>query len=230
MQIPQIIHQVWEGKTTPLPDFLCKLGKSWRDKNPDWEYVYWDKARMDSFVHEYYPFYMDIYNKFPYDVMRWDVIRYMILYKIGGLYVDFDYECLEPIEPILGEWNCCLGLEPQQHGDLFNRKQVLGNALMASVAKNSFFLNVLEYIFSQKESDISNRFFYVLNTTGPFMLTDVYDLYYDKENIYLIPEEYVSPFTKNDVMLYMNDLVDEDVLDKKLDKAVAVHYFFGTWY
>ncbi len=22
--------------------------------------------------------------------MRWDVIRYMILYKIGGLYVDFD--------------------------------------------------------------------------------------------------------------------------------------------
>lgn len=76
MQIPKIIHQVWEGKTTPLPDFLCKLGKSWRDKNPDWEY----------------------------DVMRWDVIRYMILYKIGGLYVDFDYECLEPIEPILGEW------------------------------------------------------------------------------------------------------------------------------
>lgn len=62
------------------------------------------------------------------------------------------------------------------------------------------------------------------------MLTDVYDFYYDKENIYLIPEEYVSPFTKNDVMLYMNDLVDEDVLDKKLDKAVAVHYFFGTWY
>lgn len=63
MQIPKIIHQVWEGKTTPLPDFLCKLGKSWRDKNPDWEYVYWDKARMDSFVHGYYPFYMDIYNK-----------------------------------------------------------------------------------------------------------------------------------------------------------------------
>ena len=39
MQIPKIIHQVWEGKTTPLPDFLCKLGKSWRDKNPDWEYI-----------------------------------------------------------------------------------------------------------------------------------------------------------------------------------------------
>ena len=121
MQIPKIIHQVWEGKTTPLPDFLCKLGKSWRDKNPDWEYVYWDKARMDSFVHEYYPFYMDIYNKFPYDVMRWDVIRYMILYKIGGLYVDFDYECsLKKQGAILrneemaknfgkGTYRCCCG-------------------------------------------------------------------------------------------------------------------------
>lgn len=230
MQIPKIIHQVWEGNTIPLPDFLYELGKSWRNKHPDWEYIYWDKARMDSFVHDYYPFYMDIYNKFPYDVMRWDVIRYMILYKIGGLYVDFDYECLESIEPILGEWNCCLGLEPQQHGDLFNRKQVLGNALMASVAKNSFLKNVLEHVFSQRTNDVSNRFFYVLNATGPFMLTDVYDVYDDKENIYLIPEEYVSPFTKNDVVLYMNDLVDEDVLEKKLDKAVAVHYFFGTWY
>lgn len=230
MQIPKIIHQVWEGNTIPLPDFLYELGKSWRNKHPDWEYIYWDKVRMDSFVHDYYPFYMDIYNKFPYDVMRWDVIRYMILYKIGGLYVDFDYECLESIEPILGEWNCCLGLEPQQHGDLFNRKQVLGNALMASVAKNSFLKNVLEHVFSQRTNDVSNRFFYVLNTTGPFMLTDVYDVYDDKENIYLIPEEYVSPFTKNDVVLYMNDLVDEDVLEKKLDKAVAVHYFFGTWY
>ena len=121
MQIPKIIHQVWEGKTTPLPDFLCKLGKSWRDKNPDWEYVYWDKARMDSFVHEYYPFYMDIYNKFPYDVMRWDVIRYMILYKIGGLYVDFDYECSlkkqgailsnEEMAKIFGKgtYRCCCG-------------------------------------------------------------------------------------------------------------------------
>lgn len=159
--------------------------------------------------------------------MRWDVIRYMILYKIGGLYVDFDYECLESIEPVLGEWNCCLGLEPRQHGNLFHRKQVLGNALMASVVENHFFKNVLEYVFSQKANDISNRFFYVLNTTDPFMLTDIYDLYDDKENIYLIPEEYVSPFTKNDVVLYMNDLIDEEVLEQKLDKAVAVHYF---WY
>ena len=70
---------------------------------------------------EYYPFYMDIYNKFPYDVMRWDVIRYMILYKIGGLYVDFDYECSlkkqgailsnEEMAKIFGKgtYRCCCG-------------------------------------------------------------------------------------------------------------------------
>ena len=59
--------------------------------------------------------------KFPYDVMRWDVIRYMILYKIGGLYVDFDYECSlkkqgailsnEEMAKIFGKgtYRCCCG-------------------------------------------------------------------------------------------------------------------------
>lgn len=50
MQIPKIIHQVWEGKKEPLPDFLRKLGDTWRSNHPDWEYVYWDKERMEVFV------------------------------------------------------------------------------------------------------------------------------------------------------------------------------------
>ena len=53
--------------------------------------------------------------------MRWDVIQKMILYKIGGLYVDFDYECSlkkqgailsnEEMAKIFGKgtYRCCCG-------------------------------------------------------------------------------------------------------------------------
>ena len=30
--------------------------------------------------------------------MRADVIRYLIMYKIGGVYLDLDYEVLKPFE------------------------------------------------------------------------------------------------------------------------------------
>ena len=31
-----------------------------------------------------------------------------------GIYVDFDYECISPIEEILKE-KCCFAMEPKEH-------------------------------------------------------------------------------------------------------------------
>ncbi|WP_246867052.1 glycosyltransferase [Parabacteroides distasonis] len=31
-------------------------------------------------------------------MQRWDAIRYLILYRMGGMYVDFDYQSLERME------------------------------------------------------------------------------------------------------------------------------------
>lgn len=229
IQIPKIIHQIWEGRREPLPEFLAQLGQTWQVKNPDWQYQFWDDDRMTTFVKEYYPQYWSMYEGFPYDVQRWDAIRYMILYKHGGLYVDFDYECLEPFNGLLDGQTCCIGLEPRMHAGLFNREQLLGNALMASIAGTPFMGRIIEYLFSLKRDDVYNKFSYVLNTTGPFMLTDVYDQYADKDTIYLIPEELISPFSKGEVILYRNGMANEDLLEKKLENAIAIHYFLGTW-
>ena len=47
MTIPKIIHQVWEGRTEPsMPARLQILVRTWKEKNPDWEYRLWNKHTL----------------------------------------------------------------------------------------------------------------------------------------------------------------------------------------
>lgn len=39
---------------------------------------------MRELVINSFPEYENLYNSLPRDVQRWDIIRYMILYKYGG--------------------------------------------------------------------------------------------------------------------------------------------------
>ncbi|MCD7849946.1 MAG: hypothetical protein LUH63_09535 [Parabacteroides sp.] len=205
------------------------MGQTWQVNHPSWEYMYWNKERMDTFVETYYPSYMDAYNKFPYDVMRWDVIRYMILYKIGGLYVDFDYECLHSLDDLLSHNSCYLGMESKEHAALWQKKYIVGNALMASTSFHLLIRELLETSFMQSIYDRRHKGQYVMNVTGPCMVTRVYNNFQDKSSASLLDSEIVSPFTQNEVIDYMNGQANEEFLEKKLEKAYSVHYYYGTW-
>jgi mannosyltransferase OCH1-like enzyme len=100
-KIPKIIHQIWSGIDESLPEHFKILGETWKEHHPAWKYEFWDNDRMNIFVRENYPNYWDAYNRFLYNVQRWDAIRYLILDRIGGMYVDFDYESLEPLDMLL---------------------------------------------------------------------------------------------------------------------------------
>jgi mannosyltransferase OCH1-like enzyme len=227
MIIPKIIHQIWEEKT-PLPDVFVEFAKTWKEFNPSWEYVFWDKTKMNNFIQENYPDYISILEKYKYDVQRWDVIRYLILYKLGGVYVDFDYECLESLDNLLHDKDCCFGLEPEEHAKIFQKRIIISNAFIAIKPKHPFMKQILEMVkFSSSVSE--EKLIYVLETTGPHMLTNLYERCPMKESISLIPSEIISPLTKMDVINYLNGMIDEGLIEKKIQKAVAIHYFWGSW-
>lgn len=75
----------------------------------------------------------------------------------------------------------------------------------------------------------SSKFQDVLRSTGPLMLTHLYEKFDKKELVELFPPELVSPWSQNEVRMYVSDVADEDYLDKKLEKAIAIHYFGGLW-
>lgn len=232
--IPKIIHQIWSGTKEPLPAFFHNLGETWKEFHPKWQYEFWDNNRMISFVREFYPQYEDLYNRYPYDIPRWDVIRYLILYKTGGMYVDFDYECLENIEPLLEGKTCAFAMEPEMHAKVFNKAIAFNNALMASVPAHPFIKEIIEKVFSNEtfQYNTTNKMICVLNTTGPWMLERLYSEFNDKDSIYLIPAKFVSPFDADETDILTKGSQSkslEEELERKLQEAYAIHYFFGTW-
>jgi len=227
--IPKIIHQIWEGREDPLSDFYQQLGETWKEHHPDWKYEVWGGDRMENFVKNHYPDFVDIYFNYKYSVHRWDVIRYLILYKIGGMYVDFDYECFESFDRYLTEGKCYFAMEPENHCRAFGKDIYFNNALMATPPEHPFFKAIIEHIQITPIRYTKNKTLDVLSSTGPLMLTNLYEKFENKTDIHLFSAEQVSPWTQNEVRNYKNDTANEEILEKKLEKAIAIHYFWGSW-
>lgn len=96
--IPRILHQMWIGPKLPPTEMM----ETWRNMYPDWEYMFWDEARLAECFPE------GLVNQAQYDAMpeyngKCDIARYEILRKYGGFFVDADAICLRPIDDHLLE-------------------------------------------------------------------------------------------------------------------------------
>lgn len=236
-RIPRLIHQVWSDKVIPIPEVFENFADTWKTNNSEWEYKLWGQADMDNFIALFYPELLPKYESFPYDIQRWDAIRYLILDKLGGVYVDIDSECLKPIDELIGEHECCFSLEPKEHCMSLSKDIYFNNAFIGVIPKHPFIQKVINRVFSSCETqeelflkydNMDQKLFDVLTTTGPLMLTDVYTHYENKSEIYLIPPKYASPFSKSDTQ----DLLENrnlEQLNEKLQDAYLVHYFTSIW-
>jgi len=81
------------------------------------------------------------------NVQRWDAIRYLILDKIGDMYVDFDYESIMPMDDLLKGKTCCFALEKDF---ISNHFRIFNNALMISVPKHPFMRRIVKFPFCKK--------------------------------------------------------------------------------
>ena len=93
--IPKIIHQTW--KNSSLPDNIRSYTNRVKRLHPQWDYVLWTDEENEKLVRTHYPAYLHTYKTFPKNIIRADIIRYLILHRHGGLYLDLDYEMLKPL-------------------------------------------------------------------------------------------------------------------------------------
>ena len=232
LKIPKIIHQIWSDKYRSLPVELSVLSNTWREKHSDWEYICWNEEMMDVFVKNEYPDYYNIYRSLPFDMQRWDSVRFLILYKIGGVHIDFDYECLENIAPILSDHSCCIALEPQTHCIAYGVKHFLNSAFLASTPSHSFLDAVISKIFSVETLSFNtqNKARCIMYTTGPLMLSNLYENLsnIDQDDIYLLPAKYITPFDAIQIKQVRAGIVNQE-LENCLKDAYAVHYFTNLW-
>ena len=162
--IPRIIHQTW--KNSDIPEPYHSYQQSVREQHPDWEHRLWTDADNRAFIAEEYPEFLPTYDGYSHEIERVDAVRYFILLKFGGVYLDLDMECLKPLDGLLSEDNTAyfgqLALPTIDNC-------VTGNAFMAAPAAHPLFAYITKQLPRVIKSDITHAD--VLDNTGPYMLS-----------------------------------------------------------
>lgn len=104
MAIPKIIHQTY--KTKELPDQIALIVTELRQKNPDWEYRFYDDEEVLSYIKAHDDGrLLDAYNRINpvYGAAKADLFRYLVLYHEGGVYLDIKSTCIYPLSEVLND-------------------------------------------------------------------------------------------------------------------------------
>lgn len=218
--IPSILHHTYSSLNIPPPftDYIRK----WKILNPELKQIIWTDEQNYEFVKKCYPKYLEPYLNLKFKIQRIDLVRYMYLHKFGGIYADIDLEPLKTIRPLLNEDNVILVLEPQKNA--LNKKFLISNYWMASVANSHFMLEVIETA-TQNFNYTNNYKLDVLNSTGCLMLNKVYLNYLNKKPI-LLQSELFSPLTHKEI-IYKRQF---NISIQANSDTYAIHHFAGSWW
>lgn len=228
LRIPKIIHQTW--KNEHLPRTLQVFSQTWRDLLPGWEYKLWTDEMNREFVRSNYPAFLKKFDTYPKDIQRADAIRYLLLQTYGGLYVDLDFECLKPEFPLLLEdADFVAGKEPCDHARRYGREHIICNALMASVPNHPFLEHVIARMTSHPHGWDVRHGRDILDSTGPFLLTDAYKDFKSKKGIRIVEANDLYPIRLGESIHIMQNCVPEE-MQRRINAAYAIHYFYGTWW
>lgn len=129
-KIPYTIIQTM--KTTRVPIDMYNAAMSWVEKNPEYDYEFFDNERCEKFLKENYPpTVYHCFNMIYLGAAKADLFRWAYLNIKGGVYLDIDSKAILPIRNFLKEDDQFLVRSRGLPGNKFR----LNHALLASIPK-----------------------------------------------------------------------------------------------
>lgn len=213
--IPRQIFKIWVGNN-PLPDIFKKYTDTWQKAqclivpvdNSDVELCYFE-TRSE-------------FLKWAYDNQKWALVnhylRYWLLYKNGGIYMDLDVEVIQKI-PMFSN-SVHIGMESERW---------INNCFMAAPANHIFFEDCLDFM-----DNINRDIPEIELETGPRLVTNMIQKYsewkphlmkskglyeYGDSFVTIYPERYFSPHR-----WYENFVTSEITPD-----TITVHHYLHSW-
>lgn len=159
--IPKIIHQTWKNET--IPEKWVEPQKTCVDLHPDYEYMLWTDKSSRDFIQLEYPWFLDQFDSYKFNIERADAIRYFILAHYGGVYIDLDDGCNRKLDPLLSY-------------NAFVRKTKptgISNDIMGAVPQHPFFKEVLLNL-KPMARNWHMPYLTVMASTGPLFLSLVW--------------------------------------------------------
>ena len=179
IKIPRNIFQTWSTKNISAE--FNSLSETWTNLNPNYAYFLYDDYLCDEFIKKHFD--NRVYNSYVRLIpgaFKADLWRYCILYIYGGVYVDMDTICMNPIDTFLNEnieFMTPIDLNPPNYNTGTHN---LFNAFIASIPKHPILLDCIYRIVYHVENNIvplSN-----LDFTGPGILGRAVNIFLQNES------------------------------------------------
>ncbi|MGC2310855.1 MAG: glycosyltransferase [Candidatus Babeliaceae bacterium] len=205
IKIPRIIHQIWIQGNPPAE--FTYVSDSWQKYHPSWRYVLWTDKEIKKL--KYLPH--DLYDAAVNYGEKSDIARYAILYEYGGLYADFDEECLQACDALHYRYDFYIGIQPLDT----NTVQV-GIGIIGAVPGHP----LLKYVIDSLHN--AHHIPQIVAKTGPIFFTYVFcSVIFNISGINIaLPASYFYPrgYTQN---------ADKRIWQKP--ESLAVHHWAGSW-
>lgn len=219
-RIPKIVHQIWLGGEVP-EDYILWMS-TWMNME-GWEYKLWRDRDVEKFsLHN-----RELYENAKDYGEKADILRYEILFREGGLYVDVDFENVNPelFNQLNKAFDFYAGLEPMEHRQPVN-SPIVGNAIIASIPGHP----ILERVILDMNSHYNqNETKWAVVATGPVYFTKKINEYIrlpDETYINIIlPPTFFFPLTHSEVRTNVRN----NFLKFIKPETAAIHYWSGSW-
>jgi glycosyltransferase involved in cell wall biosynthesis len=182
--IPKRIIQT--AKEPPQSKPLRAMVSNLRLLNPDFEYLFFDDAKVEKLIDSDFPQYRPVFDSFPYRIQRYDFFRYLAVFHYGGFYFDLDVLSVSGLAPLL-DYGCVFTFEGLTYSSFlrsqYNMDWEIGNYAFGAAPGHPFIGAIIENcVRAQRDPAwvapmmrglprLSRAEFYVLYTTGPGLVT-----------------------------------------------------------
>ncbi|PAA94465.1 hypothetical protein BOX15_Mlig009909g1 [Macrostomum lignano] len=201
--IPPIRHLLWINESVSA--YFAEQLKTWRRVHPDWTVVLWRDQDLDPFVKKHFPEALPRFMELAsHTIMQVDMVRYMLLFKYGGVYADLDYSLIASLDDHR-RFYAVVTREPEAHSLQYFKFQwppiILANpAFLMAAPGHSFYrhcINELRTVPFARGRPLS--------FAGPFGLTEILERYNAAfpvansplETVYIPPSYSFYPYEGN---------------------------------
>jgi glycosyltransferase involved in cell wall biosynthesis len=161
--IPHAFHRIWLGGG-PMPDEFVRYGKSWLRLNPGWEMRTWTDDTLPEIVNR------AEFDRFGDNLSgKTDVLRYELLWRFGGVYLDTDFEALKPLGDLFDGLN---------HFAADEAPGVPGTAILGSAPESALYRHLVEAL----PASVREHSNYLEQSGPPFLAREI-DRYFGADRL-----------------------------------------------
>ena len=194
-RVPRVLHQVWVG-SKPMPDEQREFVAGWERRHPGWQHRLWTDA--DARELGISP---ELVRRAVTPSELSNLVRYSVVARHGGVYVDTDFESLRPIDPLVRGLDGFAGC---------SKPGIVAPGLFGAIPRHPAI---------ERAAELSRRFLGTRHpepTTGPILFTHVL---WDFPEFTVYPPELFYPY-----------LWDEPHRrHERFEDAYAVHHWTLSW-